>query len=74
MALEIQASVCNQLRQRRSRPGDKWHLDEAFLTIDGECHYLWRAVDQDGRVLDGLVQRRRDKHTAKKSFCKLLKG
>src|SRR2546426_10453030 len=35
----------NQLRRRRPRPGDKWHLDEVFLTIKGEHHYLWRAVD-----------------------------
>jgi putative transposase len=64
----------NQLRRRRPRPGDKWHLDEVFLTIRGECQYLWRAVDQDGHVLDILVQRRRDKHAAKRFFRKLLKG
>jgi putative transposase len=45
-----------------------------FLTIHGERHYLWRAVDQDGNVLDILVQRRRDKHAAKRFFRKLLKG
>ena len=56
----------NQLRRRRPWPGDKWHLDEVFLTIKGERHYLWRAVDQDGNVLDILVQRRRDKQAAKK--------
>jgi putative transposase len=64
----------NQLRRRRPRPGDKWHLDEVFLTIHGERHYLWRAVDQAGNVLDILMQRRRDKHTAKRFFRKLLKG
>src|SRR5262249_11106691 len=64
----------NQLRRRRPRPGDKWHMDEVFLTIKGEHHYLWRAVDQDGNVLDILVQRRRDKRAAKKFFRKLLKG
>ena len=64
----------NQLRRRRPRPGDKWHLDEVFLTIKGERHYLWRAVDQDGTVLDILVQSRRDKKAAKKFFRKLLKG
>ena len=41
----------NQLRRRRPRPGDKWHLDEVFLTSNGERHYLWRAVDQDGNGL-----------------------
>jgi putative transposase len=64
----------NQLRRRGPRPGDKWHLDEVFLTINGERHYLWRAVDQDGHVLDILVQRRRNKKAAKKFFRKLLKG
>jgi putative transposase len=64
----------NQLRRRRPRPGDKWHLDEVSLMISGERHYLWRAVDQDGHVLDILVQRRRDKYAAKTCFRKLLKG
>jgi putative transposase len=64
----------NQLRRRRPRPGDKWHLDEVFLTINGERQYLWRAVDQDGHVLDILVQHRRDKKAAKTFFRKLLKG
>jgi putative transposase len=64
----------NQLRRRRPRPGDKWHLDEVFLTINGAQHYLWRAVDQDSHVLDILVQSRRNKKAAKKFFRKLLKG
>src|SRR5215216_7629421 len=64
----------NQLRRRHPRPGDKWQMDEVCLTIKGEHHYLWRAVDQDGNVLDILVQRRRDKRAAKKFFRKLLTG
>src|ERR671925_1888556 len=64
----------NQLRRHRPRLGDQWHLDEVFLTIHGERHYLWRAVDQNGQVLDILVQRRRDKVAAKRFFRKLLKG
>jgi putative transposase len=67
-------SYANELRHRRPRPGDKWHLDEVFLTINGERHYLWRAVDQDGHILDILVQSRRNKQAAKKFFRKLLKG
>ena len=51
-----------------------WYLDEVFLTINGERHYLWRAVDQDSNVLDILVQSRRNKKAAKKFFRKLLKG
>jgi hypothetical protein len=49
-------------------------MDEVFLTIKGERHYLWRAVDQDRNVLDILVQRWRDKKAAKKFFHRLLKG
>ena len=51
----------NQLRRRRSKTGDKWHIDEVFLTIQGKTAYLWRAVDQHGNVLDILVQSRRNK-------------
>ena len=64
----------NRLRRRRPQPGDTWHLDEVFLTIRGERHYLWRAVDQDDNVLDILVQSRRNTHAAKQFFRKLLKG
>jgi putative transposase len=67
-------AYANALRRRHPSPGDKWHLEEVFLTINKERHYLWRAVDQDGQVLDILVQRRRDKAAAKKFFRKLLKG
>ncbi len=63
----------NQLRRRR-QTGDKWHLDEVFLTINGKLYYLWRAVDQHGNLLDILVQSRRNKRAAKKFFRKLLKG
>jgi putative transposase len=52
-------AYANQLRRRRPKPGNKWHMDEVFLTINGERHYLWRAVDQEGHVLDILVQSRR---------------
>ncbi len=63
----------NALRRRRPRPGDKWHLDEVFIGINGVRHYLWRAVDQDGTVLDILVQRRRDRAAAKTFFRRLLR-
>ena len=64
----------NHLRRRRARPGDKWFLDEVFLKINGKTQYLWRAVDQEGNLLDILVQSRRNKAAAKKFFRKLLKG
>src|SRR5829696_6154757 len=50
-----------------------WHLDEVCLMIRGMKHWLWRAVDQDGVVLDVLVQSRRDKRAAKRLLWKLLK-
>jgi putative transposase len=50
-------AYANQLRRQRPRPGDTWHMDEIFLTIMGEWHYLWQAVDQDGNILDILMQR-----------------
>jgi putative transposase len=68
------ASFADKLRRRRPRPGDKWHLDEVFVRIRGVLHYLWRAVDQDGVVLDVLVQSRRDAGAAKRFFKRLLKG
>ena len=64
----------NRLRRQRPCPGDKWHLDKVCLTIEGEHHYLWRAVDQDDNVLDILVQSRRNQKAAKKFCGKLLKG
>jgi putative transposase len=60
--------------QGKSFMGCDYNLDEVFLTIRGERRYLWRAVDQEGNVLDILVQRRRDTHAAKTFFRKLLKG
>jgi transposase-like protein len=71
---EFGQTYANQLRHRHPRLGDKWHLDEVFVSIHGERHYLCRAVDQEGHGLDILVQRRRDKKAAKKFFRKLLKG
>src|SRR6266851_8966887 len=67
-------TYANRLRHRSPRPGDRWHLNEVFLKINGRLHYLWRAVDQDGDVLDTMVQRKKDKKAAKKFFRKLLKG
>ena len=52
------------LRRRRARVSDKWHLDEVSLKIKGKRHWLWRAVDKHGVVLDILVQQRRDQHAA----------
>ena len=61
-------------RRKQTRRGDIWHLDEVFIRIRGRQYYLWRAVDQDGDVIDILVQPRRDRHAARRFLRKLLKG
>ena len=63
-----------RLRRRQGRLGDTWFLDEVFVRINGERQYLWRAVDQDGDLIDVLVQPRRDGRAARRSFRKLLKS
>jgi putative transposase len=63
-----------KLKRRQGRLGDVWHLDEVFVKIRGDRHYLWRAVDQDGDVIDILVQKHRNARAAKRFFRKLLKG
>jgi transposase-like protein len=70
---DLGRSFANRLRRRRPRPGDKWHLHEVFVRIQGVRHYLWRGVDQHGVVLDILVQERRDAKAAKRFFRRLLK-
>jgi putative transposase len=67
-------AYANQLRRRRPRPGDKWHLDEVFIRINGRLRYLWRAVDQHGNMLDVLLESRRNAVLARRFFRKLLKG
>ena len=62
-----------ELRRRRPRPTSTWHLDEMAVVIAGRQFWLWRAVDDEGEVLDLLVQRRRDKAAAMKLIRKLLK-
>ena len=62
-----------ELRSRRHRPTSQWHLDEMAVLIGGKQFWLWRAVDDEGEVLDLLVQRRRDKNAAVKLMRKLIK-
>jgi putative transposase len=66
-------AFANQIRRRLPAAGDKWHTDEVVITISGVKHWLWRAVDQNGMVLDILVQSRRDTQAAKRLLRKLLK-
>ncbi|WP_201838794.1 IS6 family transposase [Microvirga zambiensis] len=72
-SLRFGLTYAKMLKQRRPQPGDKWFLDEVFVRIRGKLHYLWRAVDQHGNVLDVLVQSRRTMKAAKRFFRKLLK-
>ncbi len=62
------------LRKQSPYKGDTWLLDEVFVSIHGQRYYLWRAVDQDGDVIDILLQKRRNGAAAKKFFRQLLKG
>src|SRR6266508_5788014 len=68
------ATFAAGLRRRRGRAGDKWHLDEVALKIRGKRHWLWRAVDQHGVVLDILVQDRRDQAAAERFLHRVLDG
>src|ERR671931_2171568 len=72
-ALKFGQECANQIRRRLPGAGDKWHLDEVAINIAGATHWLWRAVDQHGIVLDMLVQSRRDAKAAKRLLRKLLK-
>jgi transposase-like protein len=64
--LKFGREFANRIRRRAPRRGGKWHLDEVVISFAGKKHWLWRAVDQDGFVLDVLVQSRRDKKAAKR--------
>ena len=72
--LKFGGDFARRLRRRRPEPGDTWHMDEVFIRIRGEPHYLWRAVDRHGVVLDILVQDRRNATAAKRFFRRLLAG
>ena len=74
MVCKVRAALRQRPAQAQGSPGDKWHLDEVFITINGQRRYLWRAVDQHGTVLDILVTTRRDTRAATRFFRKLLKG
>ena len=73
-AIKFGETFSGQIRQRAPSRGDKWHLDEVAISIAGQPYWLWRAVDQNGFVLDVLVQRRRDSHAARRLMTKLLKA
>jgi putative transposase len=72
-ALKFGPEYARRLRRKAPSPRDIWHLDEVVVTIAGQKHWLWRAVDQDGYVLDEIVQTRRDTKAAKRLLKRLLK-
>lgn len=72
-AMKFGQQVAKRIRARTSTFGDKWHLDEVVITIKGKQHWLWRAVDQNGYVLDVLVQSRRNTKAAERLMRKLLR-
>ncbi len=67
------SEYARRLKKKGGRLGDFWYLDEMFVKIQGQQQYLWRAVDQDGDVIEILVQSRRDGRAAKRFFRKLLR-
>ena len=66
-------TFARDIRRRRPRPHAQWHLDEMIVMIKGKRHYLWRAVDAEGEVLDFLVQSRRNAKAARRLMRKLLR-
>lgn len=72
-ALKFGRVCAVRVRQRRPCPSGRWHLDEVFIRTGGKIHYLWRAVDDEGEVLDVIVQPRRDRKAAVKLLRRLLK-
>ena len=72
-ALKFGRAYAERIRRARPRPSGRWHLDEVFVRIGGKIHYLWRAVADEGEVLDVIVQPRRDRRAALKLLRRLLK-
>lgn len=72
-SLKFGAAFARRLRRRRAAPGDVWHLDEVRIVIRGQVHWLWRAVDQDGYVLDEILQTRRNTKAARRLLTRRLR-
>jgi len=66
--------IARNLKRKRPPPSCRWNLDEVVCTIGGKKMYLWRAVDDEGEVLDLVVDRRRDKPAAEKLLKRLLRN
>ena len=72
-SLKFGAGIARRIRTMGLARGDKWHLDEVVVPINGQKHWLWRAVDQHGATLDVLVQSRRDRNAARRLMRKLMR-
>lgn len=72
--LEFGGPIARNLRRRRPPPSDYWHLDEMVVVIRGKRHWLWRAVDNEGEVIDFMVQSKRNARAALKPMRRILKS
>ena len=72
--IKFGAVYASRLKRKHRGYGDTFSIDEVFIKINGKQHYLWRAVDQDGEVVDVFLQARRDGTAAKRFFRHLLKS
>jgi len=72
-SLKFGVAYSRALRRKPARPGDIWHLDKVRIVIRGQVHWLWRAVDQDGSILDEILQIRRNTKAARRLLTRLLK-
>jgi len=72
-SLKFGAAFARRLRRKRAAPGDVWHLDEVRIVIRGQPHWLWRAVNQDGYVLDEILQTRRNTKPARRLLTRLFR-
>jgi putative transposase len=72
--IKFGAKYARRLKHKHRGFGDTFYIDEVFVKINGKQHYLWRAVDQDGEVLDVFLQAKRDGATAKRFFKRLLRN
>jgi len=72
-AIKFGPDYARRLKRKLPRRRDVWHMDEVVITINGEKRWLWRAVDQDGYILEEIVQARRDTNAAKRLLMRLLR-
>jgi len=72
-SLKFGAAFARSLRRKPAKRGDIWHLDEVWIVIREQSHWLWRAIDQEGYVLDEILQTRRNTKAARRLLTRLLR-